>query len=170
MALLNILQYPDARLKKIARPIAVEEMTSTYVQTIIADMFETMYQAKGVGLAAIQVNVPLQIVTIDISDPQDSPLCLMNPNIIATKNIVNSNEGCLSFPGIYANIKRHQIIEVQFFDIRGKKQVLQADDLLSICIQHEIDHLYGKTFFDHLSILKQTLLRKKLEKLKKRNL
>ena len=88
MSLLNILQYPDARLKKIANPIAVEEMTSTYIQTIIADMFETMYQAKGVGLAAIQVNIPLQLVTIDISDPQDSPLCLMNPKIIATKNII----------------------------------------------------------------------------------
>ena len=170
MSLLNILQYPDARLKKVAKPIAVEEMTGTYIQTVIADMFETMYQAKGIGLAAIQVNVPLQVVTIDVSDLQDSPLCLMNPNIVATKNTVNSNEGCLSFPGIYANVKRHQIIEVRFFNIRGEEQVLRTDGLLSICIQHEIDHLYGKTFFDHLSILKQNLLRKKLEKLKKRSL
>jgi peptide deformylase len=170
MSLLNILQYPDARLKKVATTIAVNDIASTNIQTIIADMFETMYQAAGVGLAAIQVNIPLQIITIDISETRNTPICLINPNITATKHTINSNEGCLSFPGVYANIQRSKIITVEFFDMHGTNQILHADDLLSICIQHEIDHLAGKTFFDHLSLLKQTLLAKKLKKLRKHNL
>ncbi len=170
MSLLNILQYPDARLKKVATTIAVNDIASTNVQTIIADMFETMYQAAGVGLAAIQVNIPLQIITIDISETKNTPICLINPNITAKQHTITSNEGCLSFPGVYANIQRSKIITVEFFDMHGTNQILHANDLLSICIQHEIDHLAGKTFFDHLSLLKQTLLAKKLKKLRKHNL
>jgi len=170
MSLLNILQHPDPRLKKIASPVTISDISSKHIQTIIDNMFETMYQANGVGLAAIQVNIPLQIITIDVSEPQNTPLCFINPNILAKQDTVTSTEGCLSFPGIYAKIKRYKTIDVEFLDDKGHQQSLHCEEMLSICLQHEIDHLHGKTFFDHLSLLKKTLLEKKLQKLRKHNL
>ena len=170
MSLLNIIQYPDPRLKKIATSVAVRDIASKHIQSIVSDMFETMYQANGVGLAAIQVDIPLQIITIDLSDQKKNPFCLINPNITDADGMVMFTEGCLSFPGIYTDIKRYKKISVKFFNIKGEEEWLEAEELFSICLQHEIDHLHGKTFFDHLSKLKQALLRKKLEKLRKRRL
>ena len=170
MALLHVLQYPDQRLKKIAIPIQLSEIPSKKIKTITDNMFETMYQAQGIGLAATQVDIHLQIITIDLSENKNHPICLINPKIISTNGLISSEEGCLSFPGIYAKIQRYQNITVEYFDLLTTKQVLNATDLLSICIQHEIDHLHGLTFFDHLSLLKKHLLEKKLNKLRKHNL
>ncbi len=170
MPLLNILQYPDPRLKKVASSIAIPEINTKYIQDIVNNMFETMYQAKGVGLAATQVDIHLQIITIDVSNSQNQPLCVINPKIINQQEKIISVEGCLSFPGIYANIPRYKLIDVKFIDRHGKMVNLSADDLLSICLQHEIDHINGKTFFDHLSPLKKNLLEKKLKKLRTHNL
>ena len=170
MPLLNILQYPDPRLKKIAIPVTMDDIHGKYIQNLINDMFETMYQANGIGLAATQVNIALKIITMDLSENKNTPICLINPNILSKQDSIISTEGCLSFPGIYTNIKRYKTIDIEFFDKHQKKHILHANDLLSICIQHELDHLDGKTFFDHLSILKKTLLEKKLKKLRKHNL
>ena len=170
MALLHILQYPDQRLKKIADPIKLPEITNTKIKTIIANMFETMYQAKGIGLAATQVDIHLQIITIDISEQRNQPFCLINPHILSTVGSLNSEEGCLSFPGVYAKVSRYCNVTVEYMDPLANKQVLAATDLLSVCIQHEIDHLHGLTFFDHLSLLKRHMLEKKLNKIRKHNL
>jgi len=170
MALLHILQYPDQRLKKIADPISLQEITSKKIKTIIANMFETMYQAKGIGLAATQVDIHLQIITIDISEQSNRPICLINPQITSNNGSVSSEEGCLSFPGIYTKIPRYYNITVEYLDPLGNPQILNTTDLLSICIQHELDHLHGLTFFDHLSLLKKHMLEKKLNKLRKHNL
>lgn len=170
MSLLNILQYPDPRLKKIARPINISEIGSQTIKTIIADMFETMYQAKGIGLAATQVNLDIQLIVIDLSEQLNMPQCLINPSITSHQDTVISEEGCLSFPGVYAKVKRHKNITVEFLDQFAQKNIINADNLLSICIQHEIDHLRGITFFDHLSLLKKSLLEKKLKKLRNHNL
>lgn len=167
MALLNILEYPDPRLKNIARQLTIEEINTSEIKNIVENMFETMYHAQGVGLAAIQVNINLQIVTIDLSKSQNEPFCIINPKIIKQEELIISTEGCLSFPGISVKIPRHKLIEIEFMDLNAKKQNLTADGLLSICLQHEIDHLNGKTFFDYLSILKRSLLEKKLKKIKK---
>jgi len=170
MGLLNILQFPDPRLKKIAEPINLLDIHSNYIKTIISNMFETMYQAQGIGLAATQVNIHLQLITIDISEQRNQPICLINPKILSFKDLITSEEGCLSFPGVYAKVKRYNSITVEFIDNFGNQQTLEPTDLLSICFQHEIDHLKGITFFDHLSPLKQLLLTKKLNKLRKHNL
>ncbi len=168
MALLNILQYPDPRLQKIAAPVELSDINSEKIKSIITNMFETMYLENGIGLAAIQVNIPLQIVTINISEQKDQQLCLINPVITNHQDFITSEEGCLSFPGIHAKIQRYKQISVEFLDHLGNKQNLHAEDLLSICIQHEVDHLQGITFFDHLSPLKKSLLEKKLKKLRKK--
>lgn len=171
MALLNILQYPDPRLKNKAIPVAIDKLQSQVIQTIIDDMFETMYQAHGIGLAATQVNISLQIITMDLSETQNTPICLINPQIVnQPQDITLSTEGCLSFPGIYVNIKRYKTIDIKFLDRQAQEHNLHVNDLLSICIQHELDHLNGITFFDHLSSLKKNLLEKKLKKLRKHNL
>lgn len=170
MSLLNILQYPDPRLKKVAMPVSISGINTTRIQNIINSMFETMYQAKGIGLAATQVDIHLQIITIDISASKNKPLCIINPKILNQEEKIMFTEGCLSFPGIYANISRFNLISLEFIDSDGKLTSINADGLLSICLQHEIDHLNGKTFFDHLSPIKRSLLEKKLYKLRKRNL
>lgn len=167
MALLDILQYPDPKLKTIANPVPIEEIVLPKFQTIIDNMFETMYHAKGIGLAAIQVNIPWQIITIDLAEKPNQVLCLINPKIIETKTKVTSDEGCLSFPGIFTKVARFKEIEISFVDREAKSHNLIATDLLSFCIQHEIDHLNGITFFDHLSPLKKSILNRKLAKIRK---
>lgn len=170
MSLLNVLQYPDPRLKKVAMPVAITDFNTKPIQDIINNMFETMYQAQGIGLAATQVDIHLQIITIDISSSKSQPLCIINPKILNLQEKILFTEGCLSFPGIYANIPRFKLIHLEFLDSHGQTISLDADGLLSICLQHEIDHLNGKTFFDHLSPIKKSLLEKKLFKLRKHNL
>lgn len=169
MTLLNILQYPDPRLKKIATPINLSDNTKNQIKELIANMLETMYQAKGIGLAATQIDQHIQLITIDLSPQANEPLYLINPKIIQQQYLIKSEEGCLSFPGIYAQVERFSEITVEFLDINNSTKILTAKDLLSICIQHEIDHLNGITFFDHLSPLKRLLLEKKLNKLRKKN-
>ena len=164
MALLNILQFPDPRLKNKAVPV---EKFDDAIKVLIDNMFETMYETQGIGLAAIQVNVQQRIIVIDASHGGNQPLVLINPEIIDQQNIVESEEGCLSFPGVYAKVKRAKTLEVKYWDREGKEKSIKAEDLLSFCIQHEIDHLNGITFYDHLSPLKKDLLSKKLTKLRK---
>jgi peptide deformylase len=168
MPLLNILQFPDPRLKKIATPV---DIFDDDILTLITNMFETMYEAQGVGLAATQVNIQKRIIVMDISKEGNKPLALINPEIISKQGLLEWDEGCLSFPGVYAKVKRYNELKIQYRDHHGKLQTLTANGgLLSACIQHEIDHLDGITFFDHLSALKQDLLQKKLDKNRKRAL
>lgn len=162
MALLSILQFPDPRLKLVAKPV---ESFGSSLSEIYANMLETMYEFHGVGLAATQVNIQQRIITMDISEDQSQPLCIINPTIVnATEDIV-WEEGCLSFPGVYAKVKRKAKVTLEYYDLKGQKQIMEAEDLTAICIQHEIDHLDGITFYDHLSPLKQKMMRKKLEKI-----
>lgn len=167
MALLNILQFPDPRLKLVAEPVA---NITDETRKIVADMFETMYEAQGVGLAAIQVNIQQRIIAIDVSEDKTTKLCLINPIITKTEGQVIWEEGCLSFPGVYAKVKRAEKIEVEFLDENANKHKIAADGLLAVCIQHEIDHLDGITFYDHLSKIKQNMLQKKLKKIRDKQL
>lgn len=161
MALLNILHYPDPRLRRVATPVmAVDDD----IRRQIADMAETMYAAPGIGLAAIQVNVPNRVVVIDISETRDQLLVLINPEIFEKDGEQVYEEGCLSVPGVYDEVTRAAHIRVRALDRDGKAFELEASGLLATCIQHEIDHLDGKVFVDYLSRLKQTRIRKKLEK------
>src|SRR5437762_632896 len=148
MPLLNILQFPDPRLKLKAE--AVLNIDSE-ISALIDNMFETMYEAIGVGLAATQVNVQKRIIVIDTSENHTQPLCLINPKIINRHGSIDWEEGCLSFPGVYAQVQRSKEIEVSYMDQHWKPQQLKADGLLCVCIQHELDHLEGITFYDHLS-------------------
>lgn len=161
MAKLNILTLPDKRLKTIAKPV---DEFDTSLQTFVDDMFETMYKAPGIGLAATQVNVHKQIVVIDVSEDKDQPLCLINPKIISEQGQQIYEEGCLSVPNIYANVKRAESIVVSAQNTQGETFELAAEGLLSVCIQHEIDHLKGIVFLDHLSPLKKKMALKKLAK------
>jgi len=166
MALLNILEFPDKRLRtKAAR---VEEVTDG-VREFLDDMLETMYNAPGIGLAATQVNVHQQIVVIDTSDSKEQPYCFINPVITYSEGEEISEEGCLSVPEYYAEIQRSEKITVEALDRDGKEFTLEAEGLLAVCIQHELDHLKGKLFVDYLSPLKQKRLQKKLEKRTKQN-
>jgi len=167
VALLNILQFPDKRLKAIASPV---EHFNEELQQIIADMFETMYEAQGVGLAATQVNIQQRIIVIDTSRDRSNPLCLINPEITHQEGTLEWEEGCLSFPGVYAKVKRFAKIGINYNDQNGTQQSLEAEQLFSVCIQHEIDHLNGITFYDHLSALKQQMLKKKLKKIREKSL
>jgi peptide deformylase len=162
MAVLPILHYPDARLHRIARPV---EAVDDAIRTIVADMAETMYAAPGIGLAAIQVDIALRIVVIDVSDTRDRLQVFINPEIIGRSAECKSyEEGCLSVPGIYEDVERPDRITVRALDAGGHPFTLEADGLLSVCIQHEIDHLDGKVFVQHLSRLKQGRIRSKLLK------
>ena len=163
MALLNILHFPDERLRTIAQPV---DDVDDAVRKLIDDMFETMYAAPGIGLAATQVDVHQRIITIDISEQKNSPLCLINPEIIAREGTQTYDEGCLSVPGFYETVERSDKITVRALDRNGNSFDLEADDLLAVCIQHEMDHLEGKLFVDYLSELKRQRIRKKLEKLR----
>jgi len=161
MAKLEILHHPDPRLRTVAKPV---EVVDTQVQQFVDDMFETMYEAPGIGLAATQVNIHKQIITIDVSEEKDQPLCLINPMILKAEGKEEYEEGCLSVPGIYETVQRAENIEVRALDRNGDAFEMKADGLLAICIQHEIDHLKGKLFVDYLSRLKQGRIKKKLEK------
>lgn len=161
MALLPILKFPDTRLKLVAKPV---EAFNAEIEKICADMLETMYDASGLGLAATQVNIQLRIVTLDLSDEQNNPICIINPKLINAEREILWEEGCLSFPGVFAKVKRSANITIEYFNPRGEIKSLTAEDLEAVCIQHEIDHLNGITFYDHLSSIKQKMLRKKLDK------
>ncbi len=161
MSQLEILTLPDTRLKTIAKPIT--EITEE-IKTLAEDMLETMYAAPGIGLAATQINQHIQMVVIDVSEDKDEPLIMINPEITERSGIQTHEEGCLSVPGIYAKVKRADQITVKFLDLTGKSHELAADELLAVCIQHEIDHLKGIVFLDHLSLLKRKIALKKLNK------
>ncbi len=161
MALLEILHFPDPRLRNVARPVTAVDGV---VRQLVDDMFETMYAAPGIGLAATQVNVDKRIVVIDISEEKNQPLCLINPEIIESRGIEEMEEGCLSVPGVFDVVQRADSIRMRALDRDGESFEIETDGLLAVCIQHEIDHLDGKLFVDYLSQLKRTRIRKKLEK------
>jgi peptide deformylase len=161
MSKLDILTFPDARLRNQARPV---ERVDADVRRVVDDMLETMYAAPGIGLAATQVDIAQRIVVIDISEANDQPLCLINPEILERTGEEQMDEGCLSVPGFYEPVTRAETIRVRALDRDGKPFELDADGLLAVCIQHELDHLDGKLFVDYLSPLKRQRIRKKLEK------
>jgi len=161
MAILKILQYPDPRLNKTARKI---ERVDKAVKKLAQDMAETMYAAPGVGLAAIQVDVQQQLIVIDISEAHDQLRVFINPEIIESSGVEESEEGCLSVPGIYEKVQRAETVTVRAQDEHGEPFTLEADGLLAVCIQHEMDHLKGKVFVEYLSQLKQIRIRAKLKK------
>lgn len=166
MAILNILQYPDDRLHTVAKPVTVFDGK---LQQLIDDMAETMYAAPGIGLAATQVNVHERLITIDISESKDDLLVLINPRILEMDGTCNSEEGCLSVPGIYEEVQRAEHIRVSALDRNGKEFKLSADGLLAVCIQHEMDHLEGKVFVEKLSRLKLNRIVQKLKKTQRAN-
>ena len=161
MAILDILHYPDKRLRTVAKPV---EKVDASIKKLVDDMFETMYIAPGIGLAATQVNVHKQVIVIDISEEKNQPLCLINPQIIAEEGTESCDEGCLSVPDIYETVKRSEKVTVKALDQNGDEYTLQADELLAVCIQHEMDHLKVKLFVDYLSPLKQQRIKKRLLK------
>lgn len=161
MAILTILEYPDPRLRITAQPITV---FNAELKRLVADMLETMYAAPGVGLAATQVDAHKQLLVADMSENSDQPLVLINPRILEKDGVQVFQEGCLSFPGIYADVERALHVKVAAQDVDGREFVLDVEGPLAVCIQHEMDHLVGKVFVDHLSMLKRTLLLKRLEK------
>ena len=159
--ILNILKYPDKRLRTIAKPVVSVDET---IKQQVKDMFETMYEAPGIGLAATQVNFHQRIIVIDISDQCNEPICLINPEVIEKSGEIQWEEGCLSVPDYYENVIRANDIKVKALNQNGESFELEASEMLSVCIQHEIDHLNGILFVDHLSKLKQKRLKKKTEK------
>ncbi|KOR31540.1 peptide deformylase [Achromatium sp. WMS2] len=161
MAILDILHHPDPRLRNRAQPV---EQVNAEIQTLVADLLETMYHAPGIGLAATQVNVHKRVLVIDISEAKQQPLCFINPLILEKTGQTKIEEGCLSVPGITDFVPRAEWIKVRALDENGAEFELETDGLLAICIQHEIDHLDGKLFIDHLSSIKRYLIRKKIEK------
>jgi peptide deformylase len=161
MTTLDILHFPDPRLRKVARPV---EQVNDSVRQLVDNMLETMYAAPGIGLAATQVNVDKRVVVIDISEEKDQPLCLINPEVLELQGVEEMEEGCLSVPGIYETVQRAEQVRVRALDRDGQTIELEADGLLAVCIQHEIDHLDGKLFVDYVSQLKRSRIRKKLEK------
>ena len=161
MASLNILRYPDVRLHKVAAPVTVFD---DGLKKLVADMAETMYAAPGIGLAAIQVDVPKQIIVVDVSERRDSLVVLVNPEIVEATGASDIEEGCLSVPGIYELVERAERVKVRAHDQNGNPFTLEAQGLLAVCIQHEMDHLKGKVFLEYLSQLKQQRIRAKLAK------
>jgi peptide deformylase len=164
LSILTILEFPDERLRKKAAEVKAVDGN---IKKLVDDMLETMYEAKGVGLAATQVNVHQRIVVIDVSEEKDKPLCLINPEIINKDGVEESEEGCLSVPGFFEKVKRAERVKVKALNKEGKSFELEADDLLAVCIQHELDHLEGKLFVDYVSSLKRQRIKKKLEKIHK---
>jgi peptide deformylase len=161
MAILEILHFPDPRLREQARPV---ERVDAEIRQVLDDMLETMYQAPGIGLAATQVNIPLRLVVIDVTEDQRRPLYLVNPRILERRGEEKSDEGCLSVPGVYEPVVRAEWVRVAALGRDGQPFELETDGLLAVCIQHEIDHLDGKLFVDYLSGLKRQRIRKRLEK------
>lgn len=161
MALLDILHFPDKRLRTVARPV---EQVDDSIRQLVDDMFETMYAAPGIGLAATQIDVHQRVIVIDISEDKTQPLCLINPEIIKSDGTEECEEGCLSVPEIYETVQRAETVTVRALNQEGEEFILDAGDLLAVCIQHEMDHLVGKLFVDYLSPLKQQRLKKKILK------
>ncbi len=168
MALISILEHPNPRLRKVAAPMAAEQTAQPAFQQLLDDMFETMYAAPGIGLAATQVDTHKRFMIIDVTEERDTPLVFVNPVIRSrTEQLRAHEEGCLSIPGIFAEVTRADGIEVEALDRHGKPFVLEVDGLLATCIQHEVDHLDGKLFIDYLSPLKRDRALKKYDKLQK---
>lgn len=161
MPLLPILRFPDPRLKTVAAPVITIDNS---IRHLTRDMAETMYEAPGIGLAATQVNVQQQIIVIDASETRDQLLILINPTLVESDGRQICEEGCLSVPGIYDKVERAEHVVVRYLDLQGKEQTVSATGLLSVCLQHEMDHLNGRVFVDHLSVLKQTRIKAKLAK------
>ena len=164
MAKLPILEFPDPRLRTVAKPV---EAVDDALRQLIGDMFETMYAAPGIGLAATQVDVHVRLLVLDVSEDQSRPMVFINPEILSAEGHQVYQEGCLSVPGIYADVKRANSVRVKALDRDGKAFEIEADGLLAVCIQHEMDHLEGKLFVDYLSPLKREMVRKKLAKQRK---
>ena len=165
MAILPILCYPDLRLHTVAKPVAAVDER---VRAIVDDMFTTMYDANGIGLAATQVDVHERIVVIDVSEERNQPLVLINPEIVwASDETRMGDEGCLSVPGIYDGVERALAVQVRALDRDGQERTIEAEDLLAVCVQHEMDHLLGKVFVEYLSPLKRTRIKTKLLKQQK---
>jgi peptide deformylase len=162
MALLDILCYPDPRLHTVAQPV---QAVDDDLRAFIANMFETMYEAHGIGLAATQVNFHQRLIVIDVSEDRDQPQVLINPEVVwQSEDRVKGEEGCLSVPGIYDGVERAHQVRVSALDPQGQPFTIEAEGLASICLQHEIDHLQGKVFVEHLSFLKRTRIRSKILK------
>jgi peptide deformylase len=164
MAILSILQYPDERLHKVARK--VEKIDDT-IRKLVRDMAETMYSAPGIGLAATQIDRHIQLIVLDVSETHDELKVFINPELLESRGEKNNEEGCLSVPGIYEKVSRAEHIKVRAQDEHGKTFTLEAEGLLAVCIQHEMEHLQGKVFVEHLSQLKQSRIRAKLKKLRR---
>jgi peptide deformylase len=167
MALLPILEFPDPRLRTKAVPVDPARLADPALQRLFDDMFETMYEAPGIGLAASQVDVHQRFMVIDVSEEKDQPMVFVNPEIVSREGEQVYQEGCLSVPGIYADVTRANEIDVRFLDREGRPREMRVDGLLAVCIQHEMDHLDGKLFVDYLSPLKREMVRKKLAKARK---
>ena len=161
MALLPILEFPDDRLRTVAKPV---ERIDAPLQRLIDDMFETMYAAPGVGLAATQIDYHYQLIVMDVSEEKNEPLVLINPRIVETEGSQTCQEGCLSVPTIFADVTRAERVVVEALDRNGELRRIDATELLAVCIQHEMDHLAGKVFVDYLSPLKRQMVKSKLDK------
>ena len=164
MALLTILEFPDTRLRTVAAPVDPAQLATPGFQRLIDDMFETMYAAPGIGLAATQVDAHHRFMVIDVSEAKDQPMVFVNPQILAREGEQVYQEGCLSVPGIFADVTRADAIVVRYLDRDGGERELATDGLLAVCVQHEMDHLEGKLFVDYLSPLKREMVRTKLAK------
>lgn len=163
MALLPILCYPDPKLHKVAKPVAAVDAR---IQALVADMLETMYEAKGIGLAATQVDVHERLIVIDTSEERDQPLVLINPELVWKSEATHLNEeGCLSVPGVYDGVVRHDAVHVSALDASGQSRKIEADGILAVCVQHEMDHLLGKVFVEYLSPLKRNRIKTKMQKM-----
>ncbi|WP_263770797.1 peptide deformylase [Propionivibrio soli] len=161
MPLLPILRYPDPRLKTIAAPV---EKIDDGIRQLARDMAETMYEAPGIGLAATQVNVHKRLIVIDASETRDELLVVINPELIESEGLQVGEEGCLSVPGIYDKVERAERVVVRYLDLEGQQQTIAAEGLLAVCLQHEMDHLMGRVFVEHLSPLKQLRIKAKMAK------
>ncbi len=162
MALLPILCYPDPKLHTVAKPVPAVDAR---IEQLVRDMLDTMYDAKGIGLAATQVDVHERLIVIDVSDERDQPMVLVNPELVWTSNETHLNEeGCLSVPGIYDGVTRFDAVRVKALDEKGQSREIEADGLLAVCIQHEMDHLLGKVFVEYLSPLKRNRIKTKMIK------
>ena len=161
MALRQILHYPDPRLRNKAEPVASFD---DEIKVLVDDMLETMYQAKGIGLAATQINVPMQVLVIDISEDRSQPLHFINPKIVQKGGVETMEEGCLSVPGVFELVERADRIVVEAMDRNGDQFRIETNGMLAVCLQHEMDHLDGKLFIDYLSQLKRTRIKKRFDK------
>jgi len=162
LSILTILEFPDERLRKKAEKVQAVDGS---IRKLVDDMLETMYESRGVGLAATQVNVHKRVIVMDVSEEKDAPICLINPEIIEKDGVEESEEGCLSVPGFFEKVKRAEHIRVKALNRDGQPFELEARDLLAVCVQHEMDHLDGKLFVDYLSPLKRQRIKTKLEKI-----